>query len=345
MGLFGLSGKDKLKNAISSSQSVTNTAMSGSTTKQRNEAHAKADTEIIGDITGEGNSTVKVMSTAEVQQEVKVMKTQTNIINLENDILADIEQKPDADITGGLFSPDIDSDNSLNVSSTAATASANYSYMSVSAMATADAKLKVTGNIKGLDNATVEVGAAAIIRQEVTLEQDEVVTQSGLNTMTTVAEQAPKLVAKDGMVEGMKAIGDTINKAIESVTGMLSGPLMVVAGLVGLAALAKYGGGGNKPSTAATQGMSAEAQAEVVRKTYWKAVLKKALMAFAAACVALAVVVYAHDIWDSKYNLLKYPAKWLGFKGIPEIPDKYMWVISVVYGGATLGLHAIYKKT
>lgn len=345
MGLFGASGKTKLKNAMSSSQSATNTAMSGSTTKQRTEANARADTEIIGDITGEGNSTVKVMSTAEVQQEVKTMKMQTNIINLENDILADIEQKPEADITGGLFSPDIDSDNSINVSSTAATASANYSYMSVSAMATADAKLKVTGNIKGLDNATVEVGAAAIIRQEVTLQQDEVVTQSGLNTMKTVAEQAPKVVAKDAVVEVGKVVGATIDNAVNAITGMLGGPFMVMALLLGLAALSMFGFGGNKTNTAAMQGMSPEAQAKEARKMYWKAVLKKALMAFAAACVVLVVVIYAHDIWDSDFNLLKYPAKFLGFKGIPEIPDKYMWVISVLYGGATVGLHAIYKKT
>ena len=167
--------------------------------------------------------------------------------------------------------------------------------------------------------------------------------------MKTVAEQAPKLVARDGMVEGMKAIGDTINKAIKSITDMIGGPFMVVAALIGLAALSMFGfgGGGGSPAEIMQrmQGLSPAAQAELVRKTYWKGVLKKALMAFVAACVVLAVVVYAHDIWDSKYNLLKYPAGWLGFKGIPEIPDKYMWVISVLYGGATVGLHAIYKKT
>ena len=310
MGLFGASGKTKLKNAMSSSQTVTNTAMSGSTTKARAEAHANADFVMRGNITAEGPGTVvRVMSTADVQQEVKAMKVQTNIIDLENDILADIEQKPDADITGGLFSPDIDSDNSMNVSSTAATASANYSYMSVSALATADADMEFFGNITAKGNATVETGAAAIIRQKVELKQDEVVTQSGLNSMKTVAEQAPKLVAKDGMVEGMKAIGDTINKAIDSITDMIGGPFMVVAALIGLAALSMFGGGGGGGSPAEImqrmQGLSPAAQAELVRKTYWKGVLQKALMAFVAACVVLAVVVYAHDIWDSKYNLLK----------------------------------------
>ena len=60
----------------------------------------------------------------------------------------------------------------------------------------------------------------------------------------------------------------------------------------------------------------------------------------------MALVNYGHDIWASKYNLLKYVAKYLfKFEGIPEIPDEYWWGITLVYGGYTVLLHVIFIKT
>ena len=167
-------------------------------------------------------------------------------------------------------------------------------------------------------------------------------TQSGLNSMKTVAEQAPKLVARHG--RGHEAIGEMV----DSITDMLGAPFTVVAGLIGLAALHvrlrrgrwQQPGGDHAAHAGPVAGRASGAGPQDV-------LARRAQEGPDGLCggVVLVVVVYAHDIWDSKFNLLKYPASWLGFKGIPEIPDKYMWVISMLYGGATVGLHAIYKKT
>ena len=76
--------------------------------------------------------TVKVMSKADVQQEVKAMKVQTNIIDLENDIRPTSSRSP-TPTSRAACSRRTSTATTVNVSSTAATASANYSYMSVSA--------------------------------------------------------------------------------------------------------------------------------------------------------------------------------------------------------------------
>ena len=348
MGIFGQGNEHKLKNAMSSSSTATNTAMSGSTTKQRTEAKAKAKTVMKGNITATGSSTVKVMSKAEVQQEVIAMKQQTNIMELENDILSDLEQKPTADITGGMFAPDVTSDNSLNISTTAATASANYSYMSVSVLATADADLEFFGNIVASDNAKVELGAVAKIKQEVTMSQEEVVSQSGLNTLTTMAEQAPSVTVRDPVVEGMKVIADTINNAVNALAGLLGGPFMIVAALIGLAVVARLSGGGDDGEISASEAVGRNMTPEQVQVANAKARSRKwlwrGLGAFVTACVVLLVVAYAHDIWESDFNLLKYPAKWLGL-GIAAIPLNWWWIITLIYGSATVGLHVLFIRT
>jgi len=235
-----------------------------------------------------------------------------------------------------LFSPDINSDNSINVSTAAATAQANYSYMSVSALAVADAKTTIIGDITASGKATLKVGAAALIRQRVELTQDELVTQSGVNKMTTMVEQAPKLVAKDAAVEGMKVIGETINKAIDSVTGLLGSPFMVVAGVVGLAVAARVAGGANTGG-----GAGAGGDGLTPAQQMWRRAFRLSCGALALGLVLLVLAFSASSIWDKWYN----PFSWFGVKDPFKITKEDYWWIALIFGPITWVAHYAYHKS
>lgn len=384
MGLWGGSGKQNLKNALETSEKVTNESMSSSTTSAS--ATGNATTKItMGDINMSGNSKLDLKAKTSVKSAVKAMKESTNVTHLENEIADKLEQEPKSELQGGLFSPDVNTDNSINTATSIATTASTYSYMAVSAMSTATTDIEI-GDVTMTGNADFKLDAGARVKNEIKLKQGEVVDLSGASSMQNKIVQAPSTKTSDmvgdlgqaalqqvgearkgamkALGTGLGGLGDVANSAKD----MANTVLMVVGVVVVLALVLAFrffsgtakqvlplgqqayagaqaaAAGGGPAAAAAAMQRVEKQQAQARGKMMWSAIFYRSLFVYAVMCAFLVILVYSAEIWDSKFNLFKYVFKLFGWGG-PSLPETYYWGIAVFYGLCSLALHVMYIKT
>lgn len=228
--VFGIGGKHNVNNAISTAKEAQSSAMSSAaTTTDVNatcSATAKAKVMYAEGKGSENNLSAECVTTAVVD----VVKTYTANQTLTNKMIDDISQKNSMKISGGVFAPDSNTDNSMNTTSSVGQAISSYSYMNTTMDASAYADVDA-GIMIAKGGGVNKASAKAIVNAILDVKDTAVVTASGTNWMEDDIVQANKLESK-GM---LTALLDSLGKML--------GPLTILAliGLVGIVML-RYGG-------------------------------------------------------------------------------------------------------
>lgn len=322
-----------LKNTMEVSQKVVQTAVTSSNTSV--DATARASTkQHIKHIKIGKNAKLDLKAKAQVDQVAQIQKSTTNTTEMENEMMSELEQKPAADLTGGMFAPDLNSDNSINMMSSAASSTAAYSNMSLSALAEADTE-QIVDDLDMGEGSSAKITAEAVVKQKLMLSQADVTDVANLNVMKNTTEQAPKVVSQDAfgkvMSDGFKAAASIA----DSFANMLSGPLMVLA-VVAAAGLfllkggsSIFGGGGGSSGSEGTGAPPGERAADRRKRLNTPIFRWFALLPFFAATVVLAVLIFV--VGDST----SYNADWsnstvqlttLGLWGLGTLHVHYWYI-------------------